>query len=176
MAQVKSKKNKPANRTFFDALLLPGPWKNFAGNEDQYNPAGKRYFTLGLEDDQQFQDMDDEGWPVKYTKPSKSDPEPELFIPTPILKVHVSFLYEVTSPDIFLITSRATTKLTEDMVGMLDKMRFKMVDIIINSSFWEMPNGDTGYKAWLSTGYFTVDENELEMKYGVDPGLEADGD
>ena len=158
---------KPDDITFYDAELLPGQYKNFAGEEDQYNTNGDRYFNLILPSEECFQDMLEDGWNVKHTKPSKSDPEPELHIPVPFINVAVKF--GKFPPDIFLITSKARTKMTEDMVEILDYTQPKVIDLIINSSRWTNSKGETGIKAYLKTMYFTVDENELELKYAIDP-------
>ena len=58
------------NITFMDAQIL---FKNFAGEERKFNPAGNRNFCLVIEDEVQAQQMFEEGWNVRILPPRTDD-------------------------------------------------------------------------------------------------------
>ena len=56
--------------------------------------------------------------------------------------------------------------MTEDMLNVLDYARFSNVDLIARSRYWNV--GDkSGMKAYLQTMFLTLEEDELERKYGI---------
>lgn len=132
--------------------------KNFSGKPDKYNPNGFRQFTVILDEDEGM-DMLEEGWNVKR-KPGREPGDPDRFF----LKVTVRF--DKFPPVVKLVTSKNITTLDEDTVGQLDTAIITKIDLALSKRYWEV-NGNTGYKAYLKTGYFTIEEDEFEDEYDM---------
>lgn len=135
-------------------------FKNFTGKEGQYNRAGDRNFGVILPPDIAEQMLAD-GWNVKYLKPREDDEEETE---TPWLSVSVNF-DKGRPPKIMQITSRGRTALDEETVEMLDWADITNVDLIVRPYTWEV-SGRVGIKAYLQTMYVTIEEDDLERKYG----------
>lgn len=131
-------------------------FRNFAGKESKFNPAGKRNFCLLLDEDT-AERLADQGWNVKTLAPRDPDDDPQ-----PYIQVDVRF--SNYPPNIYLISGKTKTKLDEDTVSILDYAEIENVDLIINPSHWEV-SGKSGIKAYLKTLYVTIVENEFEKKY-----------
>lgn len=151
--------------------------RNFAGKEGQYNAKGQRNFLVLLNDDVAEQMLAD-GWNVKYLKPKEEDDRPQ-----PFLKVKVNFDSE-PMPRLMMVTSRGKTRLGPDEVTALDWAEITNVDLVIRPYRWDV-QGKQGVTAYLSSGFFTVQEDELDLKYadipdtaqtviGQDPSLDED--
>jgi len=143
-------------------------FRNFAGVEGKFNRAGDRNFCVFL-DDTLAKAMFEDGWNVHYLKPRENDEDKHE---QGYLQVAVS--YKGRPPRIVLITSRGRTTLTEDMVDTLDWSEVETADLIINPYEWGPINGKTGVKAYLSSLYVTIVEDELERKY-ADHKIEGHG-
>lgn len=141
-------------------------FRNFAGKESKYNPAGKRSFCLLL-DEETAERLSDQGWNVKTLAPRDPDDDPQPY-------VQVAVQFGNYPPNIYLISGKKKTKLDEDSVSILDYAEIDNVDLIINPSRWEM-SGKSGIKAYLKTLYVTIVENEFEKKYR-DMDEDDDGD
>ena len=131
-------------------------FRNFAGKEGKFNPAGKRSFCLLLNEDT-AELLADQGWNVKTLAPRDPDYDPQPYI-------QVAVQFGNYPPNIYLISGRTKTKLDEDTVSILDYAEIENVDLIINPSRWEV-SGKSGIKAYLKTLYVTIVENEFEKKY-----------
>lgn len=131
-------------------------FRNFAGKEGKFNPAGKRSFCLLL-DAETAERLEDQGWNVKTLAPRDPDDDPQPYI-------QVAVQFGNYPPNIYLISGKKKTKLDEDSVSILDYAEIENVDLIINPSRWEV-SGKSGVKAYLKTLYVTIVENEFEKKY-----------
>lgn len=131
-------------------------FRNFAGKEGKFNPAGKRSFCLLLDADT-AERLSDQGWNVKTLAPRDPDDDPQPYI-------QVAVQFGNYPPNIYLISGKKKTKLDEDSVSILDYAEIENVDLIINPSRWEV-SGKSGVKAYLKTLYVTIVENEFEKKY-----------
>ena len=64
--------------------------------------------------------------------------------------------------------------ITEDLVGTLDAVDIAKVDIVVNAYDWTIragtPQEDSGRKAYLKTMFLTINEDDLERKYGIGEG------
>lgn len=141
--------------TFEDAKIV---FRNFSGKEGRFNRAGDRNFALLLEA-ADAEAMLADGWNVKYLKPREEGDDPRPYI-------QVTIGFKGRPPRIVMITSRGQTNLDEESVDILDWANIAKTDLIIRPYEWEV-NGNTGVKAYLKSIFLTIDEDELEAKYGA---------
>lgn len=133
---------------------------NFAGKEDQFNRAGNRTFVVFLPEDV-ADAMGRDGYNIKRRKPRDGDDPDE--VQRPYVQVTVS--YKIRPPKVYMITSRGKTPLGEEEIAILDWADITHVDLSINPSIWDV-NGKQGVKAYLAALYVTIEEDELDRKYG----------
>lgn len=134
-------------------------FRNFEGKEGQYNKKGDRNFAVIIPDEKTAQAMLQDGWNVKYTTPREEGDEPEPYI-------SVAVNYSNRPPNVVMMTAGARTHLTESTVEVLDWADIRTADLICRAYNWEV-NGKTGVKAYLKSLYVTIEEDELEQKYGM---------
>ena len=151
---------KPNNRlssiTFENSRII---WKNFSGAPTQINRAGGvRTFNLVLTQDE-YEAMLADGWNVKRREPREEGDDPLYHLP-------VKVSYAGRPPTVVLITSSGRTALDEETIGILDSQLATNIDLIINPYHWDV-NGTTGISAYLQTMYFTMEEDDLQRKYGL---------
>jgi hypothetical protein len=139
-------------------------FRNFEGREGQYNKKGERQFAVFLEDHQLAEELAAEGWNVKFPKEREDKPDPDEPGRDPFLQVSVGF--EFYPPNVFLISNDKPTRLTEDEVGMLDWAEIEQVDLVLRPYEWSV-NRNSGIKAYLKSGYFTIVTDKFAQKYGV---------
>ena len=144
------------NVIFEDVRII---WRNFAGEQKQFNAEGDRNFHLVLTEEQ-ASTMAEHGWNVKTKEPREEGDSP-LYV----LKVKVSFKGR-TPPRLILISSRGRTTLNEDLAMMLDWAELQTVDLIVRPYDWNIKStGKTGRTAYLHSIYATQMEDELSLKY-----------
>lgn len=145
------------NITFMDAQIL---FKNFAGEERKFNPAGNRNFCLVIEDEVQAQQMFEEGWNVRILPPRTDDEVAKHYIP-----VAVSYRNNDSFPVcVYIVDGNQRTLLNEDTIGRLDHADIASVDLTIRPRYWD-DNGQTKIKAYLKTMYVTLNVDELDQRY-----------
>ena len=145
------------NITFMDAQIL---FKNFAGEERKFNPAGNRNFCLVIEDEVQAQQMFEEGWNVRILPPRTDDEVAKHYIP-----VAVSYRNNDSFPVcVYIVDGNQRTLLNEDTIGRLDHADIATVDLTIRPRYWD-DNGQTKIKAYLKTMYVTLNVDELDQRY-----------
>lgn len=155
--------NRPGNVTIENARIV---FRNFAGREERFNPAGRRNFGVILPDDVAEQMVKD-GWNVKYLKPREEDEQPQ-----PWLQVAIS--YKVRPPRVVMVTSRGRTSLPEELIEALDYADLAVVDLIVNPYSWTV-DGKSGIKAYLTSIFVTIAEDDLERKYADVPEIDIHG-
>lgn len=147
----------PEAKTFMveDAQLL---FRNFSGEENQYNRAGDRNFCVIL-DQEVASEMAKDGWNIKHLT-ARDEGDEDI----PYIKVNVK--YKVKPPKITLITSVSRTLIGEDLVGTLDWADIQTCDLIARAYDWTV--GDkSGITAYLQTMFVTIEEDALERKYAA---------
>lgn len=137
-------------------------FRNFEGREGMYNKKGERSFAVFL-DHELAQVMSDDGWNVKFPKESQSvDPDEDTRQPY----IQVSVGFEFYPPNVFLISNGVPTKIGEEAVAMLDWAEIENVDLVLRPYEWSV-NRNSGIKAYLKSGYFTIVADKFAQKYGV---------
>ena len=139
-------------------------FRNFEGREGKYNKAGERSFAVFLEDHKLAEDLANEGWNVKFPQPRENPADPDEDARDPYLQVSVGFEYY--APNVFLISNGNPTKLGEQEVAMLDWAEIEKVDLVLRPYEWSV-NKNSGIKAYLKAGYFTIVQDEFAAKYGL---------
>jgi len=130
---------------------------NFAGKEvPPYNPAGRRNFCVFIDDIKIAEEMEADGWNVRWLEPRNEGDERKAFI-------SVSVNFANRPPKIVLISSKGETRLDEEDVNMLDWAEKEKVDISINPRYWD-DNGKQRIKAYLRTMKVWIYEDELEAE------------
>ena len=122
-------------------------YKNFAGKGDVYNREGDRNFAIIIDDPKIADALIAEGWNVSIKPPRE-----EGDLPFMTLKVKVKF--NDFGPYCYLVTGNVQTKLDEDTVHRLDKVRISHVDLYIRPHDWirqeGTPHEKTGRTAYLT--------------------------
>lgn len=136
-------------------------FKNFEGREGQFNRKGERSFAVFL-DGQTAETLAAQGWNVKFPKPNP-DIAPEEDNRDPHIQVSVAF--DNFPPDVYLIANENPTKLDGANVSMLDWAELQKVDLVIRPYVWSV-QGNTGVKAYLKKGYFTIVSDQFTDQYG----------
>lgn len=136
-------------------------YKNFSGRETQYNRAGNRNFSLVL-DDETADNMLKDGWNVRvkeYDDGSRRN----------TLQVAVRYDIERFRPKVVMVTPNGKyfkrTVLDESTVGELDSARVIRANVTLNPSYWHNAMGNSGIKAYLTTGYFVIEKDEFEDEF-----------
>lgn len=134
-------------------------FRNFAGEEKQYNAKGDRNFHVIL-DEETGQKMIQDNWNVKRLKSRNEDEPGDL-----ALKVKISYKGR-SKPRIVMITKSKNRRnvLDEDMLELMDYAEFETIDLILRPYDWDV-NGKQGRSAYLKTIFATIYEDELELKY-----------
>lgn len=141
-------------------------FRNFKGEERQYNAEGDRNFCVILEPDlAEFMRRD--GYNIKLLK-SRDETEQ----PRPYIQVTVSFKGRIP-PRLVMIGSRGRVNLDQDTCELLDQVEIENVDLIINPYDWGPIRGESGRAAYLKSFFLTIREDPLELRYAHVPEIGA---
>lgn len=130
-------------------------FRNFAGEERKFNPAGNRNFCVFLPEDV-AKSMEAEGWNIRWLNSYPDEPAQGI--------ISVKLNFGNYPPNIVLISDGKMTRLDEHTVDTLDFAELERVDLILRGYEWNV-SGKHGVKAYLKTGYFVLVVDELAKKY-----------
>ena len=142
------------NLVFENARIL---FRNFKGEAGTYNRAGNRNFCVIIPDDEMAEKLQADGWNVKLLAPREDADESTYYI-------QVGVAFNAYPPTVYMISGNKKTLLDEDTIETLDYAEFKNIDLIIRPYQWEV-SGKSGIKAYLKTGYFTIETDQFASKY-----------
>ena len=130
---------------------------NFSGKEiPPYNPAGRRNFCVFIDDLKIAEEMEADGWNIRWLEPRKEGDEKKAF-------VSIAVNFNNRPPKIILLTRKGETRIGEDEVGMLDWAEKENIDLTINPRYWD-DNGKQRVKAYLRTMVVKIYEDDLERE------------
>lgn len=118
-------------------------FRNFEGRESEFNRPGDRNFALVIDDLELAQELRDEGWNVKIKPPREEGDDPFCYL-------NVKVKFNGRGPNCYLIAGGAQRTLSEDTVGVLDKVRIRHCDLDIRPYDWENNRG-SGRSAYLQS-------------------------
>lgn len=139
-----------------NANIGRGGFRNFSGEKSQFNPLGKRTFTVLL-DEANGRILEEEGWHIRWREP-RDEQDDRLGL----LQVEVKF--GDYPPKIVLISEGNKTILDESNISILDSAEIGRCDLIIRPYNWEV-NGNSGTKAYVKTMYVTLQDDDFGGRY-----------
>lgn len=142
------------NITVRDAKII---FRNFSGRETKFTPAGRKTFSLLIEDEEFAQRLIVDGWNVKPLRKRDEDESQHYHMP-------IAVFFGAYPPTITMISGNTKAQLDESTVGMLDWSDIVKVDLTIRPREYEIA-GRKGLKAYLKTMYVTIEEDELAAEY-----------
>ena len=137
-----------------DARII---WRNFSGEGDKFNREGDRHFTLVIDNVEDAEKLQAEGWNVKIKPPRDEDEEPFC-----TLKVKVKF--NNNGPVVYLQSGNVRNTLDEESIGCLDSVDILSVDLDIRPYDWEV-NGKEGRTAYLQSMLVIQEVDRFAERY-----------
>lgn len=144
------------NITIRNARLI---YRNFRGEGNQYNPEGRRSFSVVIDDEELAKTLMNDGWNIKPLR--KRDPSEQDAYHLPVAVVYGKY-----PPVIRMISQSGGVILNENRVGSLDWQEITNADLIIHPREYEV-RGQKGIKAYLKSMNVTVEEDELATEYNA---------
>lgn len=134
-------------------------YKNFSGEEKQFNPKGSRVFSAVIEDIAFGEQLKKEGWAVRPLLDRDTGEQDAWQLP-----VKVNF--DGIPPRIYKVSPSTgnQTLLSVNTVDMLDYLPIDYADLTVNPYEWTV-QGNSGVKAYLSVLYAVIQEEELDLKW-----------
>lgn len=123
-----------------DARII---FRNFRGEASKFNREGDRNFAVIIPTTEMADALTEAGWNVKVKPPREEGDDPFMY-----LQVKVKF--NERGPAAYLQSGRNTRKLSEDTIGILDKVDIIGVDLDIRPYRYDV-NGKTGITAYLQS-------------------------
>ena len=135
-------------------------FRNFRGEGGEYNAPGDRNCHVVIPPEM-VEVLTMQGWNVRLYQPKD-----ESIMPFHILKFNISYKIPALAPKVFGVRGNNTpVPIPEDVISSLDYQTFTNVDLEIRPYKWTK-GGRSGISAYLSTGYFVMEEDYLAQKYG----------
>ena len=150
-------------------------FKNFAGAPSQYNREGDRNFAIIIPNGDIAEKLVDMGYNVR-TKPPRDEEDSEfIYLPVKVKwstrVVGESDNHRNRGPMIYLRTGTARNLINEDMVGMLDEIDIKNVDMDIRPYDWKV-GAKSGRTAYLSAMEVTQNIDRFAARYAEEESPE----
>ena len=123
-----------------DARII---FRNFRGEASKCNREGDRNFAVIIPTTEMADALTEAGWNVKVKPPREEGDDPFMY-----LQVKVKF--NERGPAAYLQSGRNTRKLSEDTIGILDRVDIIGVDLDIRPYRYDV-NGKTGITAYLQS-------------------------
>ena len=139
-----------------NAVIGRGGYRNFEGKRTQFNPTGRRTFTV-IFDEETGRNLEDAGWNIRWRDP-RDDQDDRVALLT------VECKFGDYPPKILLSSGNNRTLLDEDNISILDSADISKCDLIIRPYNWEV-NGKTGTKAYVKSMYITLDDADFGGRY-----------
>lgn len=136
-------------------------FRNFEGRQAKYNPPGKRNFCLVL-NEADVENLINEGWNVKETRPRNEDDAPEHYV-----KININ-MESKNPPKVYMIAGHRKTLLTENTLKELDYAEIRHVDAVVSPWEYEKDDGTKGISGYLSKLYVEIVEDRFADKYNFD--------
>lgn len=142
--------------TFEGVKLL---FKNFRGEERQFNPPGSRTFSIVIDDLEYGEELRRLGWAVRPLTNRDTDEQEAWHLP-------VKINFDGIPPRIYKVSPSAKkqTLLNQKTVDMLDYLPIDYADVTVNPYEWSV-QGNSGIKAYLNVMYAVIQEEELDLKW-----------
>lgn len=150
-------------------------WRNFKGEVSKKNPSGEKNFGVRIDDLAMVEALIKDGWNIKHAPKDRPVGCREDDKEYDYLPVAVSWDNDYYIPEVVMFTNDKKKELSDKTVGVLDRMNFENVDIIIRPYVWDV-NGKTGVKAYVKNLYVTVTDsyNPFADKYARYDGPDVD--
>lgn len=116
-------------------------YRNFSGEESQFNRKGDMNFSLVIEDQETADVLIEDGWNVKIKAPRDEGDAPFMHLP-------VKVKFSDYGPNVYLQSGNNRVKLDEETISIIDKVRIANVGLDIRPYDWEI-NGRAGRTAYL---------------------------
>ena len=134
-------------------------FRNFRGI-NEYNPKDRRP-TIGIKLTEELaEQMDKEGWYVRWTK--VRDDAPEDIQPIPWLKVTINMDSE-RPPQVNMILGKTVTALTKETIATLDAASIDHLTVKVRAYDWD-DSGKYGAAAYLVGMNVYCEEDDLESE------------
>lgn len=128
---------------------------NFSGDPERSGKyaSTQRTANIIIPDEELANDLRDEGFKVKQTRPR--DGEEDDFVPTYFVTIKVN--YNVKYPPVIKLVSGDSNPVTldEDTIDTLDHIRIDKVNVVLNKRFTDMGN-----TLWVRTMYVWQDVDD----------------
>lgn len=148
-------------------------WRNFKGEPTRFNPrGGERGFTLIIPEEVYVGDsvvsgqdvaakLQEDGWNAKIRAPREEGDAPFIHLP-------VKVKFNGRGPEIYVIVGdNPPRRITEDMVGMLDDINIRSVDMDIAPSRYDGEEGGPSIAAYVRKMYIHQELDRLAARYGT---------
>ena len=133
-------------------------FRNFSGRPGRFNKNGDRTFCVRIDNPDDAQSLNEEGWNIKVLAPRDELEEPVHYLP-------VAISFNKYPAHIYQHTGKVVTELNEYNIGNLDDVDILSVDIVIRPYQYERDDGSTGVKAYVKYMHVTVEQDPFAYKY-----------
>lgn len=131
-------------------------FRNFAGKPDDYHKDGQMPNFWVVLADEKAHELENSGFNIRWKENRDGDLEGRL---------QIFARFDPFPPKIFQITTNGSVQLDKESVAALDYADLVKVDLVLSPYYYTV-NGRSGVKAYLSKGYFTIQEDEFSREYG----------